>query len=170
MSTFVGAVAARQLMRALAISIATLALCAHAGHAQTTVALAFSGGSVAFPAPTTADLTAGSLDATDPLLFEVTTSTEPVGSFTTRVYIRSSSATLGGGKPVADLEWRRDDDVTWRQLTTTDVLVESRTTTGLVAGHTWSNSIRFRVALHWTSDPPATYVGNLVLTVSATQP
>jgi len=170
MSNFVGAVVARQLVRAVTISIVTLAFFANTGRAQTSVALTLGGHSVSFPSPTAADLTAGSLDATDALEFGVTTSSEPVGSFTTRVYIRNSSATLGGGKPVADLEWRRDDDDTWHHLSTTDALVESRATTGLLAGHTWGNSIQLRIALHWTSDPPATYTGNLVITVSTTQP
>lgn len=170
MSNFVCAVAARQLVRAATISIVALALCTQTAHAQTAVTLSFSGGPVVFPAPTDADLTAGSLEAIDVLQFDVSTSSEPVGSFTTRVSIRSSSATLGGGKSLADLEWRRDDDETWHQLTTTDVVVDSRTSAGVIAGHTWNNSIRFRIALHWTGDPPATYTGNLVITVATTQP
>jgi hypothetical protein len=170
MSHLLRAVTASRLVRAVSVSIAMLALCGHDLQAQTSVALTVGGGSVSFPAPTAADLTAGRLDATDALEFGVTTSSEPVGSFTTRVYIRNSSATLGGGKPVADLEWRRDDDDTWHHLSTTDALVESRATSGLLAGHTWGNSIQFRIALHWTSDPPATYTGNLVITVSTTQP
>jgi hypothetical protein len=147
-----------------------LALGAPAAGAQTAVALTFGGGSVLFPAPIAADLTSGSLEATDLLQFDVATSSEPVGSFTTSIYIRSSAATLGGGKPVADLEWRRDDDPAWHSLTTTDALVEGRIATGIPAGHSWSNSIHFRIALHWTGDPPATYTGSLVITVSTTQP
>jgi hypothetical protein len=138
--------------------------------AQTAVQLAFSGGSVSFDAPTAADYTAGTLEAASPLSFQVVTTSEPSGSFTTTVYIRSSSSTLGGGKPVADLEWRRGDDATWHALTTSDAVVESRIADLAPEGHSWDNTIYFRIALDWTSDPPATYTGNLVVTVSTTQP
>ena len=137
--------------------------------AQTGVALTF-GGSVSFAAPTPADYAAGTEEAAGPLSFEVETSTEPSGSFTTTVRIRSSSATLGGGKAVGDMEWRRGDDPTWHTLTTSDVVVESRIAEGAPEGRTWDNTIHFRIALHWTTDPPATYTANLVLTVSTTQP
>jgi hypothetical protein len=137
--------------------------------AQTGVQLTF-GGSVSFDAPTAADYTSGTLEAATPLPFEVVTTSEPSGSFTTTVSIRSSSSTLGGGKPVANLEWRRGDDPTWHALTTSDAVVESRIAEGAPEGHTWDNTIHFRIALQWTSDPPATYTGNLVVTVSTTQP
>jgi len=137
--------------------------------AQTGVQLSFSG-SVSFDPPTAADYTAGSLESATPLPFQVVTTSEPSGSFTTKVYIRSSSATLGGGKAVGDMEWRRDDDPTWHALTTSDAIVESRVAEGASEGHTWSNTIHFRIALNWTTDPPAIYTGNLVVTVSTTQP
>lgn len=137
--------------------------------AQTGVQLAF-GGSVSFGAPTAADYSAGTLEAVTPLPFEVVTTSELSGSFTTTVSIRSSSATLGGGKPVANMEWRRGDDPTWHALTTTDAIVESRIAEGTPEGHTWDNTIHFRIALDWTSDPPGIYTGNLVITVSTTQP
>ena len=150
------------LLFALALSTSPTA-------AQTEVQLAF-GGSVSFGVPTAADYSAGSLEAETALPFEVVTTSELSGSFTTTVSIRSSSATLGGGKPVANMEWRRGDDPTWHALTTTDAVVESRIAEGAPEGHTWDNSIHFRLALNWTSDPPATYTGNLVITVSTTQP
>jgi len=154
---------------ATAALLFALAASPSASVAQTYVQLAF-GGSVSFGAPTLADLSAGSLEATTPLPFEVVTSSELSGSFTTTVAIRSSSATLGGGKPVTSMEWRREDDPTWHALTTTDAIVESRIAQGSPEGHTWGNTIYFRVALSWTGDPPGTYTGNLVMTVSATQP
>jgi hypothetical protein len=137
--------------------------------AQTGVELAFSG-SVSFGAPTAADYAAGTLQAASPLPFGVVTSSEPSGSFTTTVYIRSSSATLGGGKAVGDMEWRRGDDPTWHALTTSDAIVESRIAEGVPAGHAWDNTIHFRIALQWATDPPTTYAANLVLTLSTTQP
>jgi hypothetical protein len=105
------------------------------------------------------------------MTYQAQTSLEPaLGTHTTTVYIRSSSATLGGGKAVGALEWRRADDVTWHALTTSNVAVEAKTTSFSLSGHTFSNSIYFRIALHWTSDPPATYTGHLVLTLSTAQP
>lgn len=154
--------------------IVTLILAAatvtQAAQAQAGVQLDFTGGPVSFGSPTPADFDAGTLEAVDPLPIQITTTSEPSGSFTTTVKIRSSSPTLGGGKPLSDMEWRRGDDPTWHALTSSDATVESRTNDGAPEGHTWSNTIYFRVALHWTGDPPAAYAGNLVITVSATQP
>jgi hypothetical protein len=156
-------------IRAGTMLLFALATSASTSAAQTEVQLAF-GGSVSFGAPTAADYSAGSLEAATPLPFEVMTTSELSGSFTTTVSIRSSTATLGSGKPVATMEWRRGDDPTWHALTTTDAVVESRLTQGAPEGHTWDNTIHFRVALNWASDKPATYTGNLIITVSATQP
>jgi hypothetical protein len=154
------------------MSLLAIAFAPSAGIAQLQqVQLTISGGPASFPAPTASDLTAGSLLSSNALTYQAHTSVEPaVGTLTSQVYIRSSSATLGGAKPVAHLEWRRDDDVTWHALTTTDAVVESRTTSFNVSGHTWTNTVHFRVALHWVGDPPATYTGNLVFTMTAAQP
>ena len=157
------------LAGALTTLLLALTLQPSTADAQTGVQLGFSG-SVSFGAPTAADYSTATLEAETPLPYQVTTTGEPAGSFTTTVYIRSSSATLGGGKPLSDLEWRRGDDPTWHALTTSDAVVESRITVGTAPGHSWDNTIHFRMALHWTSDSPATYTGNLVVTVSATQP
>ncbi|MFN2601631.1 MAG: hypothetical protein ABR582_02615 [Gemmatimonadaceae bacterium] len=156
----------------VAATVIAFALSPSLGGAQgTQVQLTVTGGPLTFGAPTAADLTVGKLESTTALTYQAETSAEPTGgTHTTTVYIRSSVSTLGGGKAVADLEWRRADDATWHALTTSDVAVQSRTDSFSLQGHTWSNSIYFRVALHWTGDPPATYTGNLVLTVSATQP
>jgi hypothetical protein len=155
--------------RASAILMLCLALASSIAGAQVGVQLSFSG-SASFATPTASDYTTGSLEASAPLPFEVVTTSEPSGSFTTTVYIRSSSATLGGGKALGDLEWRRGDDPTWHALTTTNAIVEDRIAEGAPEGHTWDNTIHFRIVLHWTTDPPATYTGNLVVTVSTTQP
>jgi hypothetical protein len=138
--------------------------------AQTTVQLLLSGQQGSFAVPTVADYAAGTLEAASPIDFQVITTSEPAGPLTTTVYIRSFSSMLGGSKPVADLEWRRGDDQTWHALTTTDAIVERRIVQGSAQGHSWDNTIHFRVALKWTGDPPASYVGNLILTVSTIQP
>jgi hypothetical protein len=137
--------------------------------AQTGVQLTFTG-TGSFGVATAADFAAGTLDATSPLPFTVVTTSEPAGSFTTTVYIRSSSSTLGTGKRISDMEWRLGDDPAWHALTTIDAVVETHVAAGAPQGHSWSNAIHFRIALHWTGDRPATYAGNLVVTVAATKP
>jgi len=155
-------------------SAATMLLlaCVTSGRAgaQTGVQLVLSGQQGSFAVPTVADYAAGILEATQPIDFQVITTSEPAGPLTTTVYIRSFSSTLGGGKPVADMEWRRGGDQTWHVLTTTDAIVERRIVQGSPQGHTWDNTIHLRVALSWASDPPGTHVGNLILTVSTIQP
>jgi hypothetical protein len=112
---------ARVVSRAVAASV----LFAGSAQSQASVQLAFSGPPVSFASPTVADYAAAMLETTAPLPFQISTTSEPTGSFTTTVYIRSASATLGGGKSVADMEWRRGDESSWRALTTTDAIVES---------------------------------------------
>lgn len=163
------ALCAIRLARAAPALLFALAMASSIAGAQAGVQLSFSG-SVSFDAPTAADYTAGAMESATPLPFQMVTTSEPSGSFTTTVYIRSSSATLGGGKAVGDMEWRRGDDPTWHALTTSNAIVESRIAEGAPEGHTWDNTIHFRIALHWTTDLPATYTGNLVVTVSTTQP
>ncbi len=142
-----------------------------AGAAQVTQVQLTLSGPLTFGAPTAADLTTGTLASTSAMTYQAQTTLEPaLGTHTTTVYIRSSSATLGGGKALGDLQWRRADDVTWHTLTTSNVAVESQTKSFSLTGHTFSNSILFRVTLRWTGDPPATYTGQLVLTLSTTQP
>jgi hypothetical protein len=122
-------------------------------------------GTISFPAPTPADLTAGILAASAPVSFQVTPAAL---AQTTTVTIKASDATMGGSKSVADLQWRRGDLGTWQSLTQTDVFVESRTYTLLEARPAWENTIYFRVVLRWVGDPPATYVGNYVITLTQT--
>jgi hypothetical protein len=57
-----------------------------------------------FDAPTAADYAAGRIEAHSPLPFQIATTSEPAGSFTTTVYIRSSLPSLGGGISLADME------------------------------------------------------------------
>ena len=159
---------AMRLVRAPALLVVCAVGALQAG-AQTGVQLTFSG-TGSFDAATAADFAAGTLDATSPLPFSVVTTSEPVGSFTTTVYIRSSSSTLGNGKPVSQMEWRLGDDPIWHALTTIDAVVETHVAAGAPQGHSWSNAIHFRVALQWAGDRPATYSGNLVVTVAATKP
>jgi hypothetical protein len=89
---------------------------------------------------------------------------------TTTVSIRSTSANLGGGKVIGDLEWRRSDLATWNSVTLTDAQLEQRVVVNKVLNDPWSNTIFFRMILHWTTDAPATYSGNYQITLSQTVP
>jgi hypothetical protein len=88
---------------------------------------------------------------------------------TATISIRASTATLGGTKPVGDLQWRRNDLGTWNSMTTTDATVQSQS--GFSGGtSTISNSIWLRVNLNWASDPAATYSTTITITLSVTSP
>jgi hypothetical protein len=150
-----------------ALGFAALLLCvrSQALHAQLSSTLTITSGTISFPAPTPADLTAGILAASAPATFQVTPA---AAAHTTTVTIKASGTTMGGSKSIADLQWRRGDLGTWQSLTQSDVFVESRTYTLLASRPAWQNTIYFRVVLRWTGEPPATYVGSYVITLTQT--
>ncbi|MEA2762200.1 MAG: hypothetical protein QOD47_1484 [Gemmatimonadaceae bacterium] len=135
--------------------------------AQKTI-LTLAGATVTFAAPTAADYIAGYVDAATGVNFTLNAQTG--ASRTTTVAIRSSSATLGGGKLIGDLMWRRSDLATWNSITLTDVQVEQRVQVRNGSNDPWNNTIFFRMVLSWTADAPATYSGNYVITLSQTVP
>jgi hypothetical protein len=92
------------------------------------------------------------------------------GSRTTTVSIRSISANLGGGKVIGDLEWRRSDLATWNSVTLTDAQIEQRVAVSKGLNDPWSNTVFFRMVLHWATDAPATYSGTYQITLSQTVP
>jgi hypothetical protein len=91
-------------------------------------------------------------------------------SHTTTVAIRSTSANLGNGKIIGDLQWRRSDLATWNSMTLADSQVEQRIQVRNVLNDPWSNTIFFRLLLSWTTDGPATYTANYQITLSQTVP
>jgi hypothetical protein len=130
--------------------------------------LTLTSGAVTFPAPTAADYINGFVDAPTGVTFTIS-STNGVQR-TTTVSIRSISANLGGGKAIADLEWRRSDLATWNSITLTDAQVEQRIVVNKGLNDPWSNTIFFRMVLNWTTDAPATYSGTYQVTLSQTVP
>ena len=135
--------------------------------AQKTI-LTLAGGTVTFPTPTAADYIAGFVAAATGVTFTLNAQTGT--SRTTTVAIRSSSANLGGGKVIGDLQWRRSDLATWNSVTLTDAQVEQRILVRNVLNDPWSNTIFFRMLLNWATDAPATYSANYVITLSQTVP
>jgi hypothetical protein len=135
------------------------------------VRLTLSGAPLVFPAPTVTDYDAGFVAAPTGVGFTVDVlSGNRRTQRTTIVSIRSSSVSLGGGKPVSDLQWRRADLATWNAMTTTDATVESRQVARNTLNDPWSNTVFFRVLLSWTGDPPGTYSAGLVFTLTVTTP
>jgi len=144
-----------------------LALFASPLAAQKT-SLSVTGGTVAFPAPTAADYIAGYIDASTGATFTIN-SLNGVPR-TTTISIRSTSASLGTGKVIGDLQWRRSDLATWNSITLTDAQVEQRIVINKGLNDPWGNTIFFRMLLNWTSDGPATYSANYQITLSQTVP
>src|SRR6267378_2266811 len=139
-----------------AISLA-LALFASPLTAQKTI-LTVTAGAITFAAPTAADYIAGFIDASTGATF--TLSAQTGASRTTTISIRSTSASLGNGKVIGDLQWRRSDLATWSSISLSDAQVEQRIVINKGLNDPWSNTIFFRMVLNWTTDPPATYAAN----------
>lgn len=157
-------------MRPLVLA-ATLALLAGMAHpAAGQVALTLSQTPNAFPAPTPADYDAGVVVNPAGVGFRLNVSGPANVSRTTTVALRAASPTLGGGKALSDLEWRRADLATWTAMTTTDATVESRTVHKNQLNDPWSNEVFLRVRLGWTTDGPGTYSTGLAFTLTVTTP
>src|SRR5229473_2098601 len=133
-----------------AISLA-LVLFASPLIAQKTI-LTVAGSAITFAAPTAADYIAGFIDASTGATF--TLSAQTGTSRTTTISIRSTSGSLGNGKVIGDLEWRRSDLATWNSITLTDAQVEQRVMVKGVLNDPWTNRIFFRMKLAWTTDAP----------------
>ena len=144
-----------------------IALCPFASGAQTTT-LTLANGTVTFPAPTAADYVNGFVNAPTGVTF--TLDATKGASRTTTIAIRATSASLGNGKLIGDLQWRRSDLANWNDITVTDAQVEQRIVVRNTLTDPWSNTIFFRMKLSWTSDAPGTYSGNYQITLSQTVP
>src|ERR1700741_4566588 len=156
----------RGVSTTLAILVA-VALAASPLAAQKT-SLTVTGGTITFPAPTAADYIAGFVNSSTGATFTIS-SVNGVQR-TTTVSIRSTSANLGNGKLIGDLQWRRSDLATWNSISLTDAQVEQRVLINKVLNDPWSNTIFFRMVLNWTTDAPATYTANYQITLSQTVP
>ena len=130
--------------------------------------LTLTGGTLAFAPPTATDYDAGYTDSPTGVTFTVNAQTG--ASRTTTISIRSTSASLGSGKAIGELQWRRSDLAVWNSITLTDSQVEQRVQIRNGLNDPWSNTIFFRMLLNWTTDPPATYTGNYVITLTQTVP
>jgi hypothetical protein len=150
----------------LAISLA-LALLASPLAAQKTQ-LTVTGATITFPAPTAADYIAGFVNSSTGASFSI--NSQNGVPRTTTISVRSTSTSLGNGKLIGDLQWRRSDLASWNSITLTDAQIEQRVVINKGLNDPWSNTIFFRMVLNWTSDAPATYSASYVITLSQTVP
>jgi hypothetical protein len=154
----------RILSRAIVAWLA-LALGASNSFAQPdTTRLTVTTSSVTFDPPTADDYRRGFVAAAQGITFTVSTQTGTRLRLAT-VSIRATAATMGGGKPVGDVQWRRADLPDWNSLTLLDKDVEGRQMTN-VLNTPWSNAILFRVRVIWATDPPASYPADILLTLT----
>ena len=162
--------ALRRKLRGVSTSAAitlALALAASPLAAQKTN-LTLTGGTITFPAPTAADYIAGFVNSTTGVTFTI--DAQSGASRTTTVSIRSTSANLGNGKVIGDLQWRRSDLATWNSITLTDAQIEQRIVVRNASNDPWSNTIFFRMILNWTTDAPGTYSASYQITLAQTVP
>lgn len=131
--------------------------------------LTLGGGTVTFPAPTATDYINGYVYSTSGVTYTVN-ATNGAASHTTTVLIRATSANLGNGKALTDLEWRRSDLATWNTISATNTQVEQKVMVLNLLNDPWNNTIFFRMKLSWTTDAPATYAANYQITLSQTVP
>jgi hypothetical protein len=155
----------------IALVLGALALAASPSSAQGNprTDLTLAGGTITFPAPTANDYVAGFVNSTSGVTFTVDV-TNGNQSHTTTILIRAISASLGGGKVIGDLQWRRSDLTIWTSMSPTDAQVEQRVQVRNGLNDPWSNTIFFRLLLNWTTDPPATYTADYQITLSQTVP
>jgi len=149
-----------------AIALALVAFASPLAAQKTTLTLA--GGTIAFPAPTATDYIAGFVNSSGGVTFTV--NAQNGLSRTTTILIRATSASLGNGKVIGDLQWRRSDLATWNDITLTDTQVEQRIVVRNGLNDPWSNTIFFRMKLGWTTDAPGTYAANYQVTLEQTVP
>ncbi len=116
---------------------------------------------------TAADFVAGFRQAGS----DVTLTVRNVSGATARTYfidIFSLNATLGGSKPLSDLEWRRTDLATWNPMSATPTLVRSGAVPGV--GVNVATGVRLRMRLNWATDVPATYSATVRYRLTVTTP
>jgi hypothetical protein len=121
------------------------------------------------PGPTAADYNAGFVTGPTGITFSVDIAGGSNQPRTTIVSIRSTAATMGGTKPIGNLQWRRADLVAWNSVTTSDVVIQT-VTPYRRNDPPWSNTVFLRVLLSWTADPPGSYSAPLVVTLTVTTP
>ena len=159
-------------MRPILLNLCLIALVAGIPRGvRAQVSLTLSGAPNVFVAPTLAMYDAGVNTNATGIGFTVDAVGGPANQDrTTTVSVRATSATLGGGKALSDLQWRRADLGTWNPMTTSDAAIDSRPVRRNINNDAWNNTVFLRMLLNWTTDAPATYSTGLVFTLTVTTP
>ncbi|HEY5085856.1 MAG TPA: hypothetical protein VII66_00730 [Gemmatimonadaceae bacterium] len=136
-----------------------------------TTTLTVSATTVTFAAPAATDYVAGYLYAAPNITATVRATGGVVNDRNSLLYIRTSSANLGGSKPVSDLEYKCTTGPTWTQMTTTNVLIAQNRIGFGGPSNPWSCIVQFRIKLTWASDlTGATFAATVVTTLTTTTP
>jgi hypothetical protein len=107
---------------------------------------------VGFPVPGLAALTAGYIDATQPLRVRVS----GVGNQAWEMYLHSLDVDLGNGKPLDHLLWREVGSSAWKPVGNASSL--------LAQGQRPEDvNVEFRMLLNWYTDRPGTYGGDVII-------
>ena len=131
---------------------------------------------IPFPTATEADYDAGAVAASSPITVtfdsKKNAGNQPNVQRTSTLSIRATSTTLGGTKPIGDLQWQRNGTAPggWNSLTTTDAVVESRQFVFNGVNDPWSTTVYFQTLLSWANDPPGSYAATVVFTLTITTP
>lgn len=113
-------------------------------------------GLLAFPNPTPDDFAAGWIEH-GPVVLNV----RPRGNQNRRwvVCLRADSPEMGGGKPVTDLEYRRDDRGTWTAMQVGDQPLAEGDRGDLI-------TLQFRIRLDEATDAAGSYRADYTVTAS----
>ncbi|MCL7972365.1 MAG: hypothetical protein M8866_09835 [marine benthic group bacterium] len=113
-------------------------------------------GLLVFPTPTPDDFAAGSIEH-GPVVLNV----RPRGRANNRwvVCLRADSSDMGNGKPISDLQYRRDDQTAWTPMSPGDQL--------LAQGNRGTRiTLQFRILLDEATDPAGTYSADYTATAA----
>lgn len=146
----------RALLAGTLVVAVLLVVAVHEAAAQRQTSLAIAG----WP------LTAASTSATDFeagfVLLGATSFTIDALSNTPAFTLRSTTVSVqcvpacprSGTLPLAGVQWRRSDQATWTTLTTAYVPIETRTLSFGGVNDPWSQTVQWRYALDWATNPP----------------
>ena len=129
---------------------------------------------IIFPTVTEADYDAGAVSASAPITvtFDARKNggNQPNDQRTATISVRATSATLGGTKPIGDLQWQLNGVGGWTSLTTSNITVDSKPYIYNALNDPWTATVYFRTVLSWANDPPASYAATLQFTLTVTTP
>lgn len=140
-----------------AVAVALLLALVDAPLAAQRTRLTIAGWPLTAASTSGADFEAGAVQlGSTTILVDSRSNNPPLSPRTTGVYVRCLPACPRTGTlPLAGLQWRRDDQVSWTSLTTSDILIETRAITHNGLNDPWTRSMQWRYVLNWLTTPPS---------------